>query len=222
MKIQDSSHHYINEKIKLESLSQHPIDQFQQWFQDAEAAKCYEANAMSLATATKEGKPSCRTVLLKFFDKHGFIFFTNYESRKGREIVENPQATVVFFWKELMRQVIIEGKVEKTTQAESQEYFATRPRGSQLGAWSSRQDRVIPSREYLEEEFEKYNEKYKNKEIPAPEYWGGFRIIPHRFEFWQGMQNRLHDRFQYTPSDRFQYTPSGNMEDNWKIERLSP
>jgi pyridoxamine 5'-phosphate oxidase len=212
MKIDNSSHPYINEKIKIESLPSHPTYQFQKWFQEAINANCSEYNAMSLATATKEAIPSCRTVLLKSFDESSLIFFTNYESRKGKELIENPRASVVLFWRELMRQVIVEGKVEKTSRAETEEYFATRPRGSQLGAWSSRQDQVISSREYLEAEFSMYEEKYKDMEIPAPDYWGGFRIIPQRFEFWQGMQNRLHERFQYTQTD----------DGSWKIDRLSP
>jgi pyridoxamine 5'-phosphate oxidase len=212
METEDGSHRYLNKKIERDSLFINPLDQFLNWYNEAEAVDCIEVNAMSLATATKEGKPSCRTVLLKSTDEKGLIFYTNYHSRKGIELTENPHATALFLWREVMRQVTVEGKVEKIGREESERYFATRPRGSQLGAWASKQGAIIPSREYLEEEFSKYEREYKNQEIPAPSYWGGFRIIPHRFEFWQGMQNRLHERFEYVLQ----------KDDTWKIERLSP
>jgi pyridoxamine 5'-phosphate oxidase len=212
MDTRDTSHHYLNEKIDRKSLCPNPTDQFLKWYRDAENTDCIEVNAMSLATASKAGKPSCRTVLLKFIDDEGLLFYTNYQSRKGQELLENPQGCAIFFWRELMRQVTVEGTVEKMSREESDKYFSKRPRGSQLGAWASKQGNIIPSREYLKEEFSKYEKEYENKVIPAPAYWGGFRIIPSRFEFWQGMQNRLHDRFQYLLQS----------EDTWKIERLSP
>ena len=166
---------------------------------------------MQLATATKEGKPSCRTVLLKQFGPKGLVFFSNYESRKGRELKENPRAFALFLWKEMERQVAIEGPIEKISREESEKYFRSRPRGAQIGATASRQGRVIPSRAYLDEEFRKVEEDFADKQLPLPLFWGGYRLIPERFEFWQGRQNRQHDRFHYLIKGG-----------NWRIERLSP
>jgi pyridoxamine 5'-phosphate oxidase len=189
-----------------------PIVQFQKWFEQAVAAQAAYPEAMTLATATAEGKPSARIVLLKGVDERGFSFFTNYESRKGRELTQNPYASLAFWWSELERQVRIEGRVEKISAQESDEYFRTRPRGSQIGAWASAQSEVLPSREILEENVRVFEEKFGEGEIPRPQHWGGFRVIPHEVEFWQGRLNRLHDRMRY------------RMQTNgkWVVERLSP
>lgn len=192
-------------------LNANPFDQLKKWIEEALAAEVVEVNAMALATATAGGKPSCRTVLLKHVDEQGLVFYTNYESRKGRELSENPQAMVTIFWHEQMQQICVEGAVEKISQEESNEYFLKRPRGSQLGAWASQQDEIIASKEVLEKKFLEMEEKYLDREIPLPSFWGGYRIIPSRFEFWQGRKDRLHDRFEYLLD-----------EDTWIINRLSP
>jgi len=188
-----------------------PTKQFSIWMNEAIKSDLLEPNAMILATASKEGIPSARTVLLKGFDKRGFVFYTNYESSKSKNLGENPIASLLFFWVELERQVRITGKVEKVSQADSEAYFISRPRESQLGAWASKQSSVITSREVLEKKFEGMKEKFEGKEIPLPPFWGGYRVIPQRIEFWQGRENRLHDRISYT-------LHAGK----WKIERLSP
>ncbi len=189
-----------------------PIDQFKTWFQQAVDANFPEPNAMTLATISSEGKPSARIVLLKDVDDRGFVFYTNYESAKGQHLLENPDAALVFFWIELERQVRVEGKVEKVSATESDAYFRTRPRGSQLGAWVSKQTEVIASRQVLESKLEQLEQKYAGKEIPRPPHWGGFRVIPSEFEFWQGRPNRLHDRLRYRLAE----------DGNWIRERLSP
>ena len=188
-----------------------PLKQFQVWFNDALTANLLELNAMTLATATKDGKPSARTVLLKGFDERGFVFYTNYESRKGQELAENPWAAAVFLWKEIERQVRIEGHVEKCSQEEADRYFHSRPLGSQLGACVSQQSQVISSREILESRLEELTGKMANQEIPRPSYWGGYRLSPTSIEFWQGRPNRLHDRLRYCLKNGC-----------WLIERLSP
>jgi len=187
------------------------IEQFSRWWNDALRAEISEVNAMTLATATSDGKPSARIVLLKSFDKNGFVFFTNYESHKGRELEENANAALVFFWKEIERQVRIEGAVEKTTAAESDAYFFSRPEGSRIGAWSSPQSKVIADRQTLETNELLYKEKFINS-IPRPPHWGGYRVMPLRIEFWQGRSNRLHDRILYTKTN----------EGSWKVDRLAP
>ncbi len=201
---------YHKHTLKRKDLQEDPFHQFKLWFEEAQATT-QEANAMQLATATLEGKPSCRTVLLKQCDAAGLVFFTNYESRKGRELEQNKRAFALFLWKELERQVCIEGPVEKISREESEAYFANRPRGAQIGASVSRQDSVIPSRDYLDTSYAKLDEAFKDKPLPLPSYWGGYRLTPERFEFWQGRQNRLHDRFQYRQEGC-----------GWIIERLSP
>lgn len=193
-------------------VSRNPYKQFLKWFEDALTADPMEANAMFLGTSTPEGRPSVRTVLLKGFDNKGFTFYTNYDSRKGRELAKNPYASILFFWKELGRQIRIEGKVSKVTRKESEKYFHSRPADSQLAALSSNQSRVIRSRNELEEKFFQLKLKYKDKKIPLPETWGGYRLAPVYMEFWQGRQNRLHDRIIYKKA-------AGNK---WKISRLSP
>lgn len=206
----------IRTDYKMQSLSErdvaiNPIQQFNKWWADALHSEIHEVNAMTLATATKEGKPSARIVLLKGYDENGFVFFTNYESRKGKELLENSQAALVFFWKELERQVRIEGSVEKVSEAESDDYFTSRPVSSRIGAWASLQSSVIPHRKTLDENVVKYSQQF-GKEVPRPLYWGGYRVKPVLIEFWQGRPNRLHDRIQYKLT----------AEDSWKLERLAP
>lgn len=189
-----------------------PFKQFQKWFDQARQAQLPEPNAMTLATATKDGKPSARMVLLKNFDERGFVFYTNHKSHKGQELADNPQGAIVFWWAELERQVRIEGRVEKVSDQESDEYFHSRPVNSRLGAWVSEQSQVIQSREVLEQRLEELKNQYQNQEIPRPPHWGGFRVIPAEIEFWQGRPSRLHDRLLYRRLD----------DSNWHIERLSP
>jgi pyridoxamine 5'-phosphate oxidase len=207
----------LRQDYTLQGLSEtdvdpNPIVQFKTWFQQALAAQVLEPNAMTVATATLDGKPSARIVLLKDFDERGFVFYTNYTSQKGRELIANPQASLVFWWGALERQIRISGRLEKVSEAESDEYFYSRPLNSRLGAWASEQSQAIPSREVLEQRFEELKHKYENQEIPRPPHWGGFRVIPTEIEFWQGRPSRLHDRLNY----RWQ------EDGSWKIERLSP
>lgn len=189
-----------------------PFGQFQKWFNQALKAQLPEPNAMTVATATTDGKPRARMVLLKDFDQRGFVFYTNYESYKAQELTSNPWASLVFWWAELERQVRIEGRVEKVADAESDAYFHSRPAGSQLGAWASNQSQVIANREVLEARLEQLKQEYENKEIPRPLHWGGLRVIPTAIEFWQGRPSRLHDRLLY------RWLEDGT----WVIERLSP
>jgi pyridoxamine 5'-phosphate oxidase len=200
---------YQKHTLSLDDLNPDPFQQFAGWFEEAKKIEI-DPGAMALATASLSGLPSCRMVLLKGWDERGFLFFTNSTSRKGREIAENPLASVTFYWKELERQVIGEGKVSKITSEESDLYFATRLRQSQLGAWASRQDAVLSSREELTQRLLGEEEKYKGMEIPRPPHWEGYRIAPYRLEFWQGRENRLHDRFVY------------RFNGQWQINRLSP
>lgn len=189
-----------------------PFGQFEKWFEEVLHSEIAEPNAMTLATASAEGKVSARIVLLKNFDEEGFYFYTNYESRKGNQIKENPHGALVFFWKELERQVRIEGLIRKTPEENSIAYFNSRPEGSRLGAWASPQSKIIPGRSFLENELKKLEAAYKTKAIPRPDFWGGFILQPSRVEFWQGRSNRLHDRIQY----RLQ------QNGKWIIERLAP
>jgi pyridoxamine 5'-phosphate oxidase len=206
----------IRKDYKLKTLSELEIDaeptrQFGKWWEEAMSSHIDEINAMTLATATLEGKPSARIVLLKGYDEHGFCFFTNYESHKGIELADNPKASLVFFWKELERQVRIDGITEKLTASESDAYFFSRPIGSRIGAWASPQSKTIAQSE-LEKNVKKYEQEFANKNIDRPEYWGGYRVKPQVIEFWQGRPNRLHDRLQYSLQENKQ----------WKIERLAP
>ena len=189
-----------------------PLRQFRTWFAQAVAAGVPQAEAMTLATATPDGRPSARLVLLRGCDERGFVFYTNYESRKGRELAANPRAALVFFWQPLHRQVRIEGHVERVTPAQSDAYFRTRPRDSRLGAWVSPQSQVIPGREFLERRLEELQERHGGTEVPRPPYWGGFRVVPETIEFWQGRGGRLHDRLCYRKAP-----PTG-----WVLERLAP
>lgn len=203
---------YTLKGLSEAEVAPNPIEQFQRWFDQALAAQLPEPNAMTLATATATGIPSARIVLLKGFDDRGFVFFTNYESRKGRELAENPHACLVFLWHELERQVRIEGSVVTISDTESDGYFYSRPIGSQLGAWASEQSQVIPDRTLLEQRLETLTQKYENQVIPRPPHWGGYRVVPKAIEFWQGRPSRLHDRLCYVRQDN----------GSWIIERLSP
>ncbi|MCZ2299768.1 MAG: pyridoxamine 5'-phosphate oxidase [Chitinophagales bacterium] len=188
-----------------------PFEQFKKWWNEAIHSNIHEVNAMTLATVNAKGTPSARIVLLKDFNEHGFVFFTNYQSDKGKEIAQNSNVALVFFWKELERQVRIEGIAEKISNEESDAYFNSRPIGSRIGAWASHQSAVIPYREVIEQNEKKYAEIFGTENVPRPDYWGGYCVKPNLIEFWQGRPNRLHDRLQYT------------LENNiWMMERLAP
>lgn len=189
-----------------------PIGQFTEWWQEAIAAEIDEVNAMTLATASANGMPDARIVLLKEYDSKGFVFFTNYTSSKGHQLEENPRASLVFFWKELERQVRISGTAERVSDVESDEYYNSRPEGSRIGAWASPQSQVIESREWLDAEDLKYREIFRSKPIVRPAHWGGYRIKPIHIEFWQGRPSRLHDRLSYTKDN----------QGNWVMKRLAP
>ena len=189
-----------------------PIKQFEKWWDDALKSEIYEANAMTLATVDADMVPSARIVLLKGLDEQGFVFFTNYNSQKGNELARNDRACLVFFWKELERQVRVTGIAEKISAEESIAYFNSRPDGSKIGAWASPQSLVVAGKAWLKETFDYYMERFKHGEIPRPPHWGGYRVKPFRIEFWQGRPNRLHDRILYTSAE----------DKTWKIERLAP
>ncbi|MFW6359102.1 MAG: pyridoxamine 5'-phosphate oxidase [Chroococcales cyanobacterium] len=210
--IADLRQSYTRDGLCEANAADNPFDQFASWFQQAVTAELKEPNAMTIATTTPDGKASARMVLLKGVDEQGFVFYTNYKSDKGQELITHPWAALVFWWAELERQVRIEGPVEKVSAAESDEYFHSRPRGSQLGAWASNQSEVIASREVLEQQLAAFEEKYADSEIPRPPHWGGFRLLPEEIEFWQGRPNRLHDRLRYRKDTKV----------NWVRERLSP
>lgn len=209
--LQNLRQDYRSAELSAEEVDKNPIEQFARWFKDAMNAKLYEPNVMTLATADRSGKPSARIVLLKGFDQHGFTFYTNYQSAKGKELEENPQASLVFFWAELERQVRIDGKVSKVAPAVSDQYFHSRPAGSQIGASASPQSSVIESRSSLEEKVKELTLKYKDTEIPRPAHWGGYIVEPTHIEFWQGRSSRLHDRISYDLT-----------EGGWTINRLAP
>ncbi|KAL6997367.1 Pyridoxine/pyridoxamine 5'-phosphate oxidase 1, chloroplastic [Sarracenia purpurea var. burkii] len=207
---------YISPEFLEDQVEADPFDQFKNWFADAVAAGLREPNAMALSTAGKDGKPSSRIVLLKGVDKDGFAWYTNYQSRKAREISENPHASLLFYWDGLNRQVRVEGYVEKVSEEESEQYFHTRPRGSQIGAIVSKQSTVIPGRHILHEDYKELEAKFSDGSlIPKPKHWGGYRLKPELFEFWQGQQSRLHDRIRYFPE-----VIDGKRV--WKIDRLAP
>ncbi len=211
-KIADIRREYQMQTLLEKDVDQDPFLQFNKWWDDAIKSELDEINAMTLATATVNGMPSARIFLLKSVSEEGFIFFTNYNSQKGKELFENPNACLVFFWKELERQIRITGKVKKVSAAESDEYFASRPEGSRIGAWASPQSSIIASREIIEGNIVMYQKQYADEEITRPQHWGGYIVIPSVIEFWQGRPDRLHDRIQYTL----------NEQGAWKIERLAP
>ena len=202
---------YSKDELKEELVESNPMTLFNQWFEAAVKSELSEVNAMTLATAAPDGKPSARTVLLKGFDEKGFVFYTNYKGRKAAEIEKNPFAALLIFWKELERQVRIEGKVEKVSAVESDEYFNSRPLESKMSAIVSKQSQPVESRQQLEQLWVEFLKENYNKDIPRPDYWGGYRVFPEKIEFWQGRPNRLHDRILYSRK--------GN---EWKIERLQP
>jgi pyridoxamine 5'-phosphate oxidase len=197
----------LNESL----INKNPFIQFTKWYESNLNSNLNEPTAMMLSTADVNGNSSARIVLLKEIDDRGFVFYTNYESRKGKDLKENPKAALTFYWDELRRQIRIEGKIEKLSIATSKEYFSSRPRESQIGAWVSEQSSVIPNRDFLENKYAEFEEKFGNEEIPLPDFWGGYRVIPNYFEFWQGRENRLHDRICYKKEN-----------DEWKIFRLAP
>ena len=201
----------VSEGLDEKTIDRDPIKQFQTWFSDAFEAKLPLPEAMTLATATRDGKPSARMVLLKQVDHDGFVFYTNYNSAKSEQLDANPYAALVFYWPKLDRQVRIEGSISKTSREESLAYFATRPRESQIGAWASEQSEVIESREVLEQRAEELEKQYRDREIDCPEHWGGYRLKPERIEFWKSRIGRLHDRILYQREG-----------DSWTITRLAP
>jgi pyridoxamine 5'-phosphate oxidase len=203
---------YANLEHDISTTSPCPYEQFQKWFEQAMKAELTEPNAMVLSTVDEHHCPSQRTVLLKYFDKQGFVFFTNYGSRKSKQIQQNSHVSILFPWLALHRQVEITGTAERVSTAESLKYFAMRPRGSQLGAWVSRQSEVVSSRSILESKWDELKRKFGEGEIPLPSFWGGYRIKPARFEFWQGGASRLHDRIEYRPVD----------DQTWQRARLAP
>ncbi len=202
---------YSLKQLNETDINSNPFVQFDIWLKEAIESRIPEPNAMVLATSSFEGKPSARVLLLKMFDERGFSFFTNYDSRKSRNILQNPFGALVFFWPDLERQIRIEGKISKVSDKESDLYFKTRPEGSKIGAWASPQSQVIPSRKYLENLNADFKEEFSRKPIKRPPNWGGYILVPSLFEFWQGRPDRLHDRIQYTLSNT-----------HWKIERLAP
>ena len=212
MDLADMRTDYRRGRLRREDLKENPIEQFQLWLEEACRAGVTEPTAMSLATAGSDGRPLLRTVLLKGLDNRGFVFFTNLESRKARQIQENPSVSLLFPWLLLERQVIVTGCAAKISVAESLKYFVTRPRGSQLAAWASRQSSAISSRQILEMKWEHLKQKFSSGQIPLPSFWGGYRVTPQTIEFWQGSHDRLHDRFEYTRQS----------DDSWRIERLAP
>ncbi len=211
--IADLRKDYTLQGLHENDVDTNPFVQFKRWFDEARSSQLSEPNAMTLATTTQEGQPSARIVLLKDFDARGFVFYTNYNSHKGQELAENPQAALVFWWAELERQVRVCGHVEKVSDTESDTYYYSRPISSRLGAWASEQSEVIENREVLEQRLKELESKYLDSYVPRPAHWGGLRVIPFEIEFWQGRPSRLHDRLRYTLNEE---------DGTWKIERLSP
>ena len=203
---------YTQQSLDQSDVLPDPIAQFERWFAAAQEAQIYEPNAMHLATVAADGRPTARIVLLKGIEEGCFVFYTNYESRKGHDMQHHPYVALTFFWPELERQVRMEGEVRKISEERSTVYFQSRPRGSQLGAWVSPQSQVIADRAVLEQRQQELTERFDDEKIPRPHYWGGYAVRPHRIEFWQGRPSRLHDRLQYRRQ----------ADDSWVIERLAP
>ena len=212
MALADMRKDYSLAGLLEKDLAKNPFRQFEQWFQEAEAAKIAEPNAMTLATTGRDGRPAARTMLLKGCDGHGFVFYTNFESRKGRELDANPRAALLFPWVAMERQILIEGPVARVSREVAEAYFHSRPRGSQLAAWASPQSTTVAGRAVLEESYRVVDKKYEGRTVPLPPNWGGFRLAPETVEFWQGRRNRLHDRLRYRRE------PGGD----WVVERLAP
>ena len=212
MTISERRKDYILLNLREDEVDPNAIRQFERWFDEAMKAGVSEPDAMTLATATTDGRPSARVVLLRGVDDRGFVFFTNYDSRKGRELAANPWAALVLFWHELERQVRVEGQVRRVSVQESDHYFQSRPAGSRIGAWASPQSEVITSRESLEVRCQELEKSFEDDTIPRPPNWGGFRLVPETIEFWQGRPSRLHDRLRYTRRE----------QSKWLVERLAP
>ncbi|WP_182868340.1 pyridoxamine 5'-phosphate oxidase [Stieleria mannarensis] len=212
MDLSDLRQDYALQSLDIDDVDPSPLVQFERWYQQATEAELLEPNAMVLATVDSNGQPTQRTVLLKYFDASGLVFFTNHESRKARQIGLNPRVSTLFQWLPLQRQVEIGGTAQKVSTAESLKYFVTRPRGSRLGAWVSQQSEIVSSRSLLEAKMQEMKQRFASKEVPLPSFWGGYRIRPTRFEFWQGRPNRLHDRICYEKDD----------EGEWQRMRLAP
>ncbi len=210
--IADLRKEYTLDGLQEQDVHPDPMLQFQKWFEEARAAEVPEPNGMTLCTASADGRPSGRVVLLKGMGESGFVFYTNYESRKGEEMLANPQAALLFWWIPLQRQVRIEGRVERVPASASDQYFGSRPRGSQLGAWASPQSAVISSRSTLEERLADVTKTYTDQDVPRPPHWGGYQVVPEAIEFWQGRPSRLHDRIRYVRAE----------DGDWRIERLAP
>ena len=209
--VADLRKEYTRSGLHESDAHPNPVDQFRKWFEEALSAGLHEPNAMTLATTTPDGRPSARVVLLKGYDDRGFVFYTNYEGRKARELETNPNCALAFYWGELERQVRIEGRAARVPAGESDAYFASRPRGSQLGAWASKQSQPVENRSTLDQCLRELEAEYEVREIPRPPFWGGYRVEPESMEFWQGRENRLHDRLLYT-----------RHKGDWKIRRLQP
>jgi pyridoxamine 5'-phosphate oxidase len=208
----DLRRNYSSKPLRREDLDPDPVVQFSRWFEEARHAQALDPNAMSIATVAGDGQPSLRTVLLKYYDREGFVFYTNLGSRKARDIAANPRVALLFFWPEVHRQVKIRGTARRTSALENLRYFMRRPRDSQLGAWVSDQSQVISSRQVLEEKFAEMQRRFVSGEVPLPNFWGGYRVSLEAIEFWQGRESRLHDRFLYTRAE----------PDEWSIKRLAP
>lgn len=208
----DLRREYRMQPLQRSDLNTDPLLQFNRWFEEAGHAESMDANAMSIATVASDGQPTVRTVLLKYYDQDGFVFYTNLKSDKAKDLDDNPRASLLFYWSEMHRQVIINGSATRISAAENIKYFMRRPRDSQLGAWVSQQSQVISSRSVLEQKFNEVKQKFARGEVPLPSFWGGYRVCPASIEFWQGRESRLHDRFRYFRAN----------EDSWNIERLAP